>query len=126
MAEVERIIFADEETRNRIREEQLKIVANLKADPYGELQFIQQQVDLPQGYQGQEGYIVPVLPDQLDLQGERGEDVLKLLLVRIFRRTTRGATKSSSSSKVCTRTSATSSSTATSSPSRKRCSCSKA
>ena len=35
VAEIERIIFADENTRNKLRQEQLKIVAQLKNDPTG-------------------------------------------------------------------------------------------
>ncbi len=76
--EVERIIFADEETRNKIRLEQLKTVAKLKLNHHGD-----RKVDLslttPYGPPAQDAYILEVPNDCVGLViGKGGETIKKL------------------------------------------------
>lgn len=91
MVEIERIIFADEETRNKLRQEQLKIVAQLKNEPNMSLPLISlseepYKVDLslttPYGPPSQDAYIIPVPNDCVGLVIGKGGETIKMLQVQ--------------------------------------------
>lgn len=86
--EIERIMLADEETRNKIRQEQLKLVAQLKNDPSsmtgGSLQAVLSgKVDLslttPYGPPAPDAVIIPVPNDCVGLVIGKGGETIKLL-----------------------------------------------
>jgi transcription antitermination factor NusA-like protein len=86
-AEIERILFADEETRNKIRQEQLKLVAQLKNDPNllaGQgLSLPNGEVDLamttPYGPPSADAYVIPVPNDCVGLVIGKGGETIKQL-----------------------------------------------
>lgn len=89
--EIERILFADEDTRNKLRQEQLKIVAQLKNEPNLNLPVISlseepYKVDLslttPYGPPSQDAYIIPVPNDCVGLVIGKGGDTIKMLQVQ--------------------------------------------
>jgi far upstream element-binding protein len=83
-AEIERIMFADEETRNKIRQEQLKLVAQLKNDPNGLSSKAQNgDVDLsmttPYGPPSADAFVIRVPNDCVGLViGKSGETIRQL------------------------------------------------
>jgi far upstream element-binding protein len=95
VVEIERIIFADEETRNKLRQEQLKIVAQLKNEPNVNLPLIPLsedtsfkvdfKVDLslttPYGPPSPDAYVIPVPNDCVGLVIGKGGDTIKMLQV---------------------------------------------
>ena len=91
VVEIERILFADEETRNKLRQEQLKIVAQLKNEPNQTLPLISlseepYKVDLslttPYGPPSQDAYIIPVPNDCVGLVIGKGGETIKMLQVQ--------------------------------------------
>eukprot|EP01016_Furgasonia_blochmanni_P003407 TRINITY_DN1133_c0_g1_i6.p1 TRINITY_DN1133_c0_g1~~TRINITY_DN1133_c0_g1_i6.p1 ORF type:complete len:761 (+),score=95.99 TRINITY_DN1133_c0_g1_i6:1-2283(+) len=81
-AEIERIILADEETRTRIRQEQLKTVAQLKNDPsllVGKSGDVDLSLTTPYGPPSQEAYIIPVPNDCVGLVIGKGGETIKQL-----------------------------------------------
>eukprot|EP00828_Plagiopyla_frontata_P014605 TRINITY_DN1910_c0_g1_i2.p1 TRINITY_DN1910_c0_g1~~TRINITY_DN1910_c0_g1_i2.p1 ORF type:complete len:496 (+),score=81.54 TRINITY_DN1910_c0_g1_i2:284-1771(+) len=95
-SEIEKILFADDETRNRIRQEQLKIVAQIKNDPsqsYGSFGIdssgmnltFGSNVDLslttPYGPPSQDAFIIPVPNDCVGLVIGKGGETIKMLQV---------------------------------------------
>eukprot|EP01016_Furgasonia_blochmanni_P001106 TRINITY_DN10404_c0_g1_i11.p1 TRINITY_DN10404_c0_g1~~TRINITY_DN10404_c0_g1_i11.p1 ORF type:complete len:470 (+),score=110.87 TRINITY_DN10404_c0_g1_i11:911-2320(+) len=86
-AEIERIIFADEETRNRIRQEQLKTVAQLKNDPTliigkGANGEVDLSLTTPYGPPTPDAYIVPVPNDCVGLVIGKGGETIKQLHIQ--------------------------------------------
>jgi transcription antitermination factor NusA-like protein len=86
-AEIERIIFADEDTRNKIRQEQLKMVAQLKNDPgllaQKGIPVSGDSVDLslttPYGPPSPDAFIIPVPNDCVGLVIGKGGETIKQL-----------------------------------------------
>ena len=86
-AEIERIIFADEDTRNKIRQEQLKTVAALKNDPSllakQGMSTSGEKVDLslttPYGPPSPDAFIIPVPNDCVGLVIGKGGETIKHL-----------------------------------------------
>lgn len=84
VGEIERIIFADDDTRNKIRQEQLKIVAQLKYDPQNEYKGVPDTcVDLalttPYGRPSEGCSVIPVPNDCVGLVIGKQGTTIKML-----------------------------------------------
>jgi len=78
-SEIERIIFADQDTRNKIKQEQLRMVYSMKSDIANNSNVQQGSLTTPYGPPSPDAFIIPVPNDCVGLVIGKGGDTIKQL-----------------------------------------------